>query len=116
MRYEYAATITRVVDADTVVASLDLGFSFWWHDVRWRLAHIDAPELRTPEGQVARTALLNLLGPLPAQVTMQTLKDRTDDYGRYLAEILTAEGVNVNQTLLAQGYAKPWPAPKGSTP
>jgi endonuclease YncB( thermonuclease family) len=116
MLYEYSAQVERVIDADTCIVSLDLGFNIWFNHLRIRLAHIDSPELRTPEGQVARTVLLNLLGPLPAQVTMQTLKDRTDDYGRYLAEILTAEGVNVNQTLLDQGYAKPWPAPKGSTP
>ena len=44
--YEYKCTIDRVVDGDTVNATLDLGFSVLYKS-RVRLFGIDTPESRT---------------------------------------------------------------------
>ena len=44
--YEYKCTIDRVVDGDTVDATLDLGFSVLYKS-RVRLFGIDTPESRT---------------------------------------------------------------------
>lgn len=41
--YAYRAIITRVIDGDTVVADIDLGFHTWRHGERLRLMAIDAP-------------------------------------------------------------------------
>ena len=38
------AVIVRVIDGDTVVANLDLGWHTWRHDEHIRLNGIDAPE------------------------------------------------------------------------
>jgi len=107
--YTYSALVTRIVDADTVLLDISLGFDLWHKNQRIRLAYINAPELVTPEGKVARDYVAMLLGPLPATVTLVTIKDRTDNYGRYLGVLTTAQGVNVNQTLLDTGHAIPWP-------
>lgn len=80
----------------------------WVKNERLRLAHLNAAELNTTAGQEARAYLTHLLGPLPATVTVQTLKDRQEKYGRYLAVITTASGVNVNEALVAAGYAVPY--------
>ena len=40
--YTYRATVTRVIDGDTVVADIDLGFRTWRHGERLRLYGIDA--------------------------------------------------------------------------
>ncbi len=63
------------------------------------LACIDAPELKQPGGQVARTALKSLVDR--GQISLRIVnKDR---FGRLSAEIF-AGGKNVNQTLLEAGY------------
>lgn len=78
--YEYAASILKVVDGDTVHADLDLGL-----DARMRttlrLAGINAPELSTQAGPPARAFLQYLLatgGPL----VVRTVKDKREKYGR----------------------------------
>jgi len=45
--YEYAVTIVRVVDGDTVDVDIDLGFEVTLKNQRVRLIGIDAPETRT---------------------------------------------------------------------
>jgi endonuclease YncB( thermonuclease family) len=42
------AVIVRVIDGDTVVANLDLGWHTWRHDEHIRLGGIDAPERTDP--------------------------------------------------------------------
>ncbi len=44
--YEYACTVERVVDGDTIDVTLDLGFDIL-HKCRVRLYGIDTPESRT---------------------------------------------------------------------
>lgn len=108
--YTYPARIDRFVDADTVIASLALGFQHWFLRRRFRLAGLNAPELKTPAGQDALAWLQAQCapwGPTPP-VTMQTRKDRADDYGRYLGILTTPSGVNLNAGLLASGHAVPY--------
>ncbi|MEN0088347.1 MAG: thermonuclease family protein [Pseudomonadota bacterium] len=106
--YAYKAVITQVYDGDTVTADVDLGFKTWRRDERLRLFGIDAPELRgaeRPDGLKSRDALRQRL--LNQQVTICTIKDKTGKYGRYLAEIFL-DGENINDWLLASGYAVPY--------
>ncbi len=111
--YHYRATVVRVYDGDTIWVDIDLGFHIWFKRVKIRLARIDAPEIRGPErpaGLVARDFLRQLI--LNKPILLQTLKDRKGKYGRYLGEIwLEQEGqyINVNDEMLARGYASPWP-------
>ena len=44
--FEYNATVTKVVDGDTIDAMVDLGFGTW-KKVRIRMHGINAPESRT---------------------------------------------------------------------
>jgi endonuclease YncB( thermonuclease family) len=103
--WEYRGKVAKVVDADTVDVTLDLGFKIY-HEVRLRLARIDAPELSTEEGKKVRDYVVNLL-PLGAPVVVKTGKG--DRYGRWIAELSTADGVNVSDTLLAHHLAAPYP-------
>lgn len=107
MTYEYAATILKVVDGDTVHAELDLGL-----DVKvrttLRLAGINAPELSTKDGPPARAYLQYLLatgGPL----VVRTVKDKREKFGRYLATILLVQKngtlIDVNDRMVKDGYA-----------
>lgn len=103
--YEYRALITRVVDGDTVHLDLDLGLHTWLKDWPYRLGRINAPELSTPEGQLAKVGLVDYLGPLPLAVVVRTKRDKADPYKRYIIDIELPGGVNLNDWLVSNGYA-----------
>lgn len=107
--YEYQAHVDRVIDGDTVVATVDLGFSTFRQET-FRLYGINAPEIHSKDkaekaaGQKTSARLVELLRGNSA-VTIKTIKDDQEKYGRYLAEVYVA-GLNVNQTLVSEGLAK----------
>jgi micrococcal nuclease len=101
--FTYTAELVRVVDGDTVVLDIDLGFHTWRRGERYRLARINAPELKDPPGPPARDHLISLLG-VPLVVTTS----KADNYGRYLVE-LVVNGVNLNDQMIADGFAVRYP-------
>lgn len=104
--YTYQALVTKIYDADTITVDIDLGFNVQLHDVKLRLCGIDAPEVRgeeRPEGIAARDWLRERL--LLRTVTIETIRDRTGKYGRYLA-IVHHDGINYNQALIDEGLAE----------
>ncbi|MBA3483142.1 MAG: thermonuclease family protein [Pirellulales bacterium] len=104
--YEYRATVARIVDADTVVLSIDLGFHA--HIVQTvRISGIDAPERFTEAGKAAIASLRELL-PAGVKVTTRTEKAAaTEKYGRYLAEIWKG-GISIGAEMIAGGHAVPY--------
>jgi endonuclease YncB( thermonuclease family) len=106
--YTYSAKVQRLVDADTAIVDVDQGFGVWQHGLRIRFAHINAPELATAAGKLALAYLSGLLSTLPAPVTLQTIKDKQDHYGRYLGVFLTSAGLNLNEALVSAGHAVPY--------
>ncbi len=106
MRYEYQAVVTRVVDGDTVVLSVDLGFGVWLHDQNFRLLGINAREKSEVGGEEAKRNLSALL-PAGTEVSIRSVK--ADKYGgRYDAQILLADGRDLSSFLLKEGWAAPW--------
>lgn len=99
--YQYAARLVRVVDADTVVADLDLGFYQWRLARSYRLARINAPELSTLEGRTARAALVERLAGVTAFLVATA---KADSFDRWIVE-LYADGQNVSDWLVANGHA-----------
>lgn len=94
-----------MIDGDTVLLDIDLGLSTH-RVIDVRVAHINAPELAATGGTAARDRLAVLVAAEPLTVT--TIKDRTERYGRYLAVITNAAGTDVGAQLLAEGLAKPY--------
>lgn len=103
--YTYKAKIVRVVDGDTIDLDVDLGFKIHSH-IRTRLARIDTPEMNTEEGKAVKVLVETRL-PRDTEVMIATGKG--DRYGRWIAEISTASGLNVSDWLLAAGHAKSYP-------
>ncbi len=103
--YQYRATVVRVVDGDTVDLAVDLGFRVTFTD-RFRLYGIDAPEIRYPTYDAGKAAWLWLTELLPpgTAVTVDTYKQATDKYGRWLAT-LHLGAVDVNAALVTAGHA-----------
>ena len=103
MPYEYKAKVLRVVDGDTIDAEVDLGFHIKM-EMKLRLAGINAPEMNTVEGKKSRAALMSLIEG--QDVTIFTIKDRQEKYGRYLAVVITMKDhKNINEWLVEQNLA-----------
>lgn len=101
--YVRAGIVGRVIDGDTVVVDLDLGWDIYTR-VPVRLAGINARELRDPGGPEARDYLSRVL-PENTAITVRSL-DR-DKYGRALAVIYLGTR-NINERLLDEGWAAPY--------
>lgn len=95
--FEYSATVERVVDADTFLVLIDLGFHVFTRQ-RVRLQNVYTPESNTPEGKRA-TAFVRALVE-GKEVTVITHHDRQERYGRYLADVWLGDvrlgGVDIN--------------------
>lgn len=100
--------ITRVVDGDTVQCEVDLNFKIK-ADITFRLAKIDAPEMR--EGEPATIAKFFLMKYL--NQPMVVLSSKQDKYGRWIGEFWResefATGAHsVNELMLELNFAKPY--------
>jgi micrococcal nuclease len=106
--YTYNAKVIKVYDGDTITAQVDLGFSFQFTN-SFRLLRINCPEVRgesRPEGLKSRDRLRELI--LDKQIVIRTVKDSTEKYGRFLAEVyLMVDDVliNINDLLVTEGLA-----------
>lgn len=101
-----------VVDGDTVNVGIDLGLDIAIHTTL-RLYGINAPEMTGPEkpqGQAAKAwAVAWFQQHCPdGQFTIQTVKDRTEKFGRYLATIVAPDGAIFNEDAVASGHAVPY--------
>lgn len=100
--YVRIATVISAYDADTMTVEVDLGYRTYAR-VPLRLNRINAPEMGTTEGRLAKQFLLKYIPP-GTSIVVKTFKNPTDKYGRWLAEIYLGE-VNVNDYLVQNGHA-----------
>jgi micrococcal nuclease len=101
--YEYKCTVIRIIDGDSAVISVDLGFRISM-EMRFRLTGINAPELKTDAGKAAKQRLLELM-PIGSEMIVRTKKDRQEKYGRYLGLFIDSEGHEVNERMVMEGFA-----------
>lgn len=102
--YVYKADIISVYDGDSCKAIVDLGMRISV-EINIRLAGINAPEVRGAnrmKGLQARDYLRGLI--LMKSVIIKTYKDKTEKYGRWLADVYLDQ-VNINELMVKQGYA-----------
>ena len=113
--FEYNATVTKVVDGDTIDAMVDLGFGTW-KKVRIRMHGINAPESRTrnleekKKGLAAKARTKELLEKVSSKSGYFRIKSYgTGKYGRVLADIyiqdVDGNNIWVNKTLIDEGHA-----------
>lgn len=112
--WEYKATVIRWVDGDTLDATIDLGF-FTYTTQRLRLLAsaygVNTPELHSAQrvAAIAAQNRVNELAPAGSMFTARTLKgDPHDSFGRYLSQVVLADGRNVGDVLIAEGLAVMW--------
>ena len=112
--YCYAFTVTRVIDGDTVVGTVDLGFRTS-HEITVRIMGIDAPEMKGPTRQEGLAAKFYLADVAKAnfsasrQFYIRTHRDKqTDSFGRWLGDLETADGRSIAEMMIEAGHAKRW--------
>ena len=119
--YQYKAQVKSVIDADTIDVLIDLGFGV--HTMqRLRLYGIDAPEMKTEAGKIAKEYVKSVLLGADASmfVYVRTIKDKKDKYGRKLAVLyfdpvsmaddrdesnIGVMGMSLNQQIVNNGHA-----------
>jgi len=111
-------SVLKVVDGDTIDASIDLGFSISL-EKRIRLAGIDTPESRTTDakekalGLEVKEWLKKKLEGQTDVIVKTELPDSTEKYGRILGHLFIGDkevsAVNrkksVNNQMIDEGYA-----------
>ena len=112
--YAYAAKLARVIDADTLLLTVDVGFNIWL-DMTVRLRGIDSPEITTHAGYKAKQFVVDRL-KVPDTIVIKAY--RAGKFGRYLADVYYSkkkksdpretarEGIFLNQQLLDEGLAR----------
>ena len=106
MTHQYVATVVRVVDGDTVILDVDLGFGIWLRKQSFRLLGVNARERATEGGAAAAAHLASVL-TVGTILSVTSVKD--DKYGgRYNAHLTLADGRNLTQYLIQTGWAAAW--------
>ena len=106
--YYFAAIITKIVDADTIYADVDLAFSITKKE-KLRLARINAPEVRGAEREAGLLAKAWLQSKLAVGDKILIRTSKSDSFGRYIAEIFIQDGeelLNINDELVKVGHAE----------
>lgn len=113
MPYEYHAKVTNVVDGDTIVVDIDLGFDVVLSNQSVRLLGVDTPESRTSDktekvfGLASKDYTKSFVEKCNKYVIIRTHKsDDSEKFGRLLGEIINPETKEVlNDSLVTNGYA-----------
>lgn len=113
MPYEYHAKVTNVVDGDTIVVDIDLGFDVVLSSQSVRLLGIDTPESRTSDkvekvfGLASKDYVKSFVEDCNKHVIIRTHKsDDSEKFGRLLGEIINPESKEVlNNSLVEEGFA-----------
>jgi micrococcal nuclease len=111
--YLYKATVTNIVDGDTIDAVVDMGFRLK-SELRLRLLGVNTPELHSKD-LAERTAAQNAKKYVDSTVLGKEVVIRTekaDAFGRYLADVFYVNSAglqrNLNDDLISLGFAVPF--------
>jgi micrococcal nuclease len=106
--------VLRVIDGDTVELEIDTGFRNKHTDV-FRVYGIDAPETRgkTKEAGIDAKEFLGVFLKLSQLSFVNTFKDKSDKYGRILAQIFVVDHRDqkiseVGAVMVKAGHAVPY--------
>ena len=106
----YRAKVVRVVDGDTMILDIDLGFDVVLKNQSVRLYKVDTPECRTRNlkekaaGKLAKSIVDNFVD-VGDSVIVKTKLDGKSKFGRLLGIIVTTDNNNINEYLIEHNYA-----------
>lgn len=104
----YSINLIKVIDGDTVIADIDLGFDIVLKSQIVRLNNIDTPEIHSDDeiekkqGLISKQKLTELI--INKSIILFVEKNYKDKYGRILGTIFVAT-ININDYLIQNNYA-----------
>lgn len=102
--YDYAARVVKVIDGDTFIANVDVGFYMYSHQ-HLRLLNYEAPEIRGAERKLGLLAKAKLEEHLPVAMEIRIRTEKSDSFGRWLAEVMwESENCTLSEYLIKLGY------------
>ncbi|MCX7610372.1 MAG: thermonuclease family protein [Ignavibacterium sp.] len=99
----YKAVVNKVIDGDTIEVVIFVGIRGLMLKEKIRIADINAPEINTTEGQMAKQKLSELIEGKQVDVSVYG----TDKYGRLLGHIYY-NNINISEWLVENKYAEPY--------
>ena len=109
--YEYGIKFLRVIDGDTFVCNIDLGFGIWLNDQHCRLHGLDTPEHDTPEGKacIEEAKLWFSQAMDRGEMFSIQVETKADKYGRRLVRVRTDRSpCTLNEQLIKDKHAVPY--------
>ncbi len=109
--YEYNCKIVRVIDGDSIIIDIDLGFSHFIHNESIRLYGVDTPECRTRDAEEKAAGLLAKKFVEQMLHVGGTYKLETREkgkFGRYLGVIKITGNLTINTALVTEHLAVPY--------
>ena len=106
--YEYGIKFKRVIDGDTFVCDIDLGFGIWLVDQHCRLHGLDTPEKDTAEGKKCILEAQFWFDDAAARLEKFSIQveAKADKYGRRLVRVRTDKSpCTLNEQLVRDGHA-----------
>jgi|TARA_R110000824_G_scaffold98284_2_gene234510 micrococcal nuclease len=107
--YVYKCRLRRVIDGDTVVCDVNLGFDVVLVNQKIRFKGINTPESRTrnlAEKALGLQAKARVKELVQKDFEMKTFKDKKGKFGRILGVPLTEKGESVCEILVKEGHAR----------
>ena len=105
--YEYNCKIRRIVDGDSIIVDIDLGFGLWIHGESIRLFGVDCPECRSrdKDEKAAGLAAKKFVSRRLQRGGTYTLSTKgKGKFGRYLG-VISDEAGSVNDALIENHLA-----------
>lgn len=107
-QYQYKAKVVAVIDGDTFVADIDLGFSIGIRE-HFRVLNLDTPETFKPRneaeklhGMKAKARAVDLLQGKDVLIGSR----KKEKYGRYLAIVTLPGGADFANQMAKEGFEK----------
>ena len=109
--YEYNCKIVRVIDGDSIILDIDLGFGLWIHGESIRLFGVDCPECRSRDAEEKAAGFLAKEFVEEALHVGGTYRLQTKEkgkFGRYLGTIYLTDDTSINAALVTEHLAVPY--------
>ena len=112
--YTYQCNTIRVIDGNTVDASIDLGFNVTIRQ-RIKLYGVNVSDMRSTDESVRQQAMASkqkLAELLGNEFVCETIVNKRGKAGRVMGKLTTTNTngskVDINQQLIDQGFAEPF--------
>lgn len=104
--FAYDAWLVSIVDGDTLHCGVDLGCDVAIN-LTIRLYGINAPEMSTAAGKAAKMFAVQWFETHcpDGKFVLHTIKDKREKYGRYLGDVHSLDGADLNNDMLTSGNA-----------